>query len=107
MVQATADDRSNSVPDASALPQEHPFAERRAVGRALSCWSHLRQTKEIPSRADCLGIFDDDLTNGVILIEFTPQEEDDLIIECGPLFREAYGRDPVGPGGQKRSAFVN
>jgi hypothetical protein len=94
MVQATADDRPG--PDAGDKRQEQPFTERRAVGRALSCWDRLRKTKEFPSRADCLEIFDEDLTNGVIVIEFTPQEEDDLIIECGPLFRDAYGRDPVG-----------
>ncbi len=96
MVRATADDRSGSVPEASNKRQEQPFAERRAVGRALSCWDRLRKIKEFPSRADCLEIFDDDLTNGIIVIQFTPQEEDDLIVECGPLFRDAYGRDPVG-----------
>ena len=41
-------------------------------------------------------MFDEDLTNGVIVIEVTPQEEDDKIVECGPLFRNAWGRDPVG-----------
>ena len=85
MVQAASDQR-----------QEQPFTERRAVGRALSCWDRLREFKPFPSRADCLEIFDDDLTDGVIVIEFTPREEDDIIIECGPHFRDAYGRDPVG-----------
>ena len=87
-------------PDAgSATKEKHrkaPFLERRAVGRALSCWDSLRKTKEFPSRADCLKIFDEDLTNGMIVIEFTPQEDNDTIVECGPLFRDAYGRDPVG-----------
>ena len=101
MVQATEDDRSNSVPEAGNKRQQPPFSERRAVGRALSCWDRLRQIKEFPSRADCLEIFDDDLTNGIIVIEFTPREEVDLIVECGPLFREAYGRDPVGLAAKK------
>lgn len=91
MVQATADGRPTGD-----NRQEQPFTERRAVGRALSCWDHLLKTKKFPSRADCLAIFDEDLINGVIVIEFTPQEEDDLIVECGSLFRDAYGRDPVG-----------
>jgi hypothetical protein len=96
MVQATTDERSDSSPQAGSKREGQPFIERRAVGRALNCWDRLRETKELPSRADCLEIFDDDLTNGIIVIEFTPQEEDDLIVECGPLFRDAYGCDPVG-----------
>jgi len=84
------------APEAGNQREERPYVERRAVGRALSCWDRLRKIKEFPSRADCLEIFDDDLTNGVIVIQFTPREEDDLIVECGPFFRDAYGRDPVG-----------
>ena len=56
----------------------------------------MRKIKEFPSRADCLEIFDRDLANGIIVIQFTPREEDDLIVECGPLFRDTYGRNPVG-----------
>ena len=84
------------APEASNKRQKQPFVERRAVGRALSCWDRLRAVKEFPSRADCLEIFDQDLTKGVIVIEFTPREEDDMIVECGPNYRDAYGRDPVG-----------
>ena len=88
---------------------EQPFIDRRAVGRALSCWDRLRKIKEFPSRADCLEIFDRDLANGIIVIQFTPREEDDLIVECGPLFRDAYGRNPVGLAAKKfcpRQPFV-
>jgi len=85
---------------------EQPFIDRSAVGRALSCWDRLRKIKEFPSRADCLEIFDRDLANGIIVIQFTPREEDDLIVECGPLFRDAYGRNPVGLAA-KNSALVN
>jgi hypothetical protein len=83
-------------PEASNNPQEHAFVERRAVGRALKCWDRLRADEVFPSRAQCLEIFDRDLTDGIIVIEVTPQEEDDVIIECGSHFRNAYGRDPVG-----------
>ena len=81
---------------ASAPPQ--PFAERRAVGRALSCWDTLRKSGDFPSRAACLKAFDegDGLTPGVIVIEVGEHEEDDLIVECGPFFRDAIGHDPVG-----------
>jgi hypothetical protein len=96
MVPPTADGPSDFVPGTGDDHLKHPFVERRAVGRALSCWDRLRAVKEFPSRADCLEVFDDDLTNGVIVIQFTPEEETDLIVECGPLFRDAYGRDPVG-----------
>ena len=96
MSHATADGHSNSEPKANQKRQDQPNTERRAVGRALCCWERLRAATELPSRADCLEIFDATLTSGVFVIKFTPQEENDLIIECGPLFRDAYGRDPVG-----------
>ena len=80
---------------------EQPFIDRSAVGRALSCWDRLRKIKEFPSRADCLEIFDRDLANGIIVIQFTPREEDDLIVECGPFFRDAYGRNSVGLAAKK------
>jgi len=101
MVQATSGDGSNAAPKAGGRGGARPFVERRAVGRALGCWDRLRRTKDFPTRADLLEIFDDDLTKGVIVIQFTPHEEDDLIVECGPLFRDAYGRDPVGMAAQK------
>ena len=101
MVQATGNYHHEANPELGNNAQQQPFIERRAVGRALSCWDRLRETKEFPSRADCLAIFDEDLANGVILIEFTPQEEDNLIVECGSLFRDAYGRDPVGLAANK------
>jgi hypothetical protein len=72
------------------------FVERRAVGRALSCWERLRADGDFPTRADCLAEFDDALASGMILIEFTAEEDDDCIVECGPLFQNAYGSDPVG-----------
>jgi hypothetical protein len=96
MVQETAADVPQTEPETGQHHSVPPFVERRAVGRALSCWDYLRKSKEFPNRADCLEIFDEDLTNGMIVIEFTPQEEDDMIVECGPLFRNAYGGDPVG-----------
>jgi hypothetical protein len=96
MAHATVDGRPKSEPETGNQHRNAIFTERRAVGRALSCWDHLRKSKQFPSRADYLEIFDEDLTKGVIVIEFTPQEEDDRIVECGPLFRNAYGRDPVG-----------
>ena len=96
MVHANVADQSNMEPETGENRREHPFVERRAVGRALICWDRLRESKELPSREDCLALFDEDLTNGVIVIEVTPQEEDDKIVECGPLFRNAWGRDPVG-----------
>ena len=61
----------------------------------------LAQIKGIPSGADCLEIFDRYLTNGIIVIQFTPREEDFLIVECGPLFRDAYGRNPVDLAAKK------
>ena len=101
MVQATGDDRHEAIPEIGSDTPPKPFTGRRAVGRALSCWDRIRETKELPRRADCLEIFDEDLANGVILIEFTSQEEDDLIVECGSSFRNAYGRDPVGLAAKK------
>lgn len=100
MVRATADSQSNPGQESGDKPEQNPVTERRAVGRALGCWDRLRDSKKIPSRADCLEIFDEDLANGVILIEFTPREEDDRIVECGPLFRDALGQDPVGLAAQ-------
>ena len=79
---------------ANAMPQT--FTERRAVGRALNCWDSLRTTDRFPCRADCIQAFDEDLASGVIVIEVCENEEDDRIIECGPTFRDALGRDPVG-----------
>lgn len=85
-------------PFASAPPQ--PFAERRAVGRALNCWDNLRNDSGggFPSRAACLKAFDEGegLTPGIVVIEVGDHEEDDRIVECGPLFRDAIGHDPVG-----------
>ena len=85
---------SQPITDDQAAPAK--FVERRAVGRALSCWEKLRADGSFPTRAHCLDIFDDDLTSGMILIEYTPDEENDSIVECGPYFQDALGRDPVG-----------
>ena len=96
MVHDNAGDRPDTVPETGNRGHEQPFIDRRAVGRALSYWDRLRETTAFPSRNDCLACFDKDLTDGVIVIEVTPKEENDLIVECGPLFRKAYGKDPVG-----------
>ena len=78
----------------AAAPQ--PFAERRAVGRALNCWDSLRADGHFPNRAACLEAFGETLAPGVFVIEVCEFEEDDRIVECGPSFRAALGHDPVG-----------
>ena len=88
-------------PEASNECGEQPFIDRRAVERALSCWDHFCKIKEFPSRADCLEIFDRDLAHGIIVIQFTAWEEDDLIVQCGPLFCDAYGRNQVDLAAKK------
>ena len=65
MVQATGNDHHEANPELGNDPQQQPFIERRAVGRALSCWDRLRETKEFPSRADCLDIFDEFFFNRI------------------------------------------
>ena len=87
---------AQAITEEPATPAPAVFTERRAVGRALSCWEKLRADGSFPTRDDCLAIFDDDLTSGMILIEFTSDEEKDCIVECGPLFENALGRNPVG-----------
>lgn len=87
---------SQTITDDLAAPAPAVFTERRAVGRALSCWGKLRANGTFPTRADCLAIFDDSLTAGMFVIEYTANEESDCIVECGPFFQEALGRDPVG-----------
>lgn len=84
-----------SVTDRSSTAQQS-FAERRAVGRALICWDSLHTDGRFPSRAACLAAFDESLVPGVVVIEVSEHEEDDRIVECGPLFRAALGHDPVG-----------
>lgn len=87
---------SQTITETSAESNPAAFIERRAVGRALTCWEKLHADGDFPTRADCLEIFDDGLTSGMILIEYTADEEEDCIVECGPFFQSAYGRDPVG-----------
>lgn len=87
---------SQTITENPTTPAPAVFTERRAVGRALSCWETLRADGKFPTRADCLEIFDESLTSGMILIEFTAEEETDRIVECGPFFQDALGRDPVG-----------
>lgn len=87
---------SQTISETLTKPTPAAFIERRAVGRALSCWEKLRAGGDFPNRADCLEIFDEGLTSGMILIEYTADEDDDCIVECGPFFQNAFGRDPVG-----------
>lgn len=87
---------SQSITETPHAPAPAPFVERRAVGRALSCWERLRADGKFPNRADCLAAFDDGLTSGMILIEYTADENNDCIVECGTYFQAALGRDPVG-----------
>lgn len=96
MAEGPADSLPPSARQTGGERQVKPFVERRAVGRALGCWDKLRETGVFPTRADCLDVFDEDVSDGVVIIEVTAREEDDRIVECGPLFRDAYGKDPVG-----------
>jgi hypothetical protein len=87
---------SQTITEHPATPPPAAFTERRAVGRALSCWEKVRARGGFPTRADCLAMFDDSLTAGMILIEYTADEDGDCIVECGRFFRDALGHDPVG-----------
>lgn len=82
--------------DRSPSAEAQPFSERRAVGRALSCWDSLRPGSGFPTPAGCLDAFHPGLKPGIIVIEVGEHEEDDRIVECGPWFRAAMGHDPVG-----------
>lgn len=73
-----------------------PFSERRAVGRALNCWDGLKPDNGFPRWVDCLSRFDSRIQPGLLLIETGPVAESDTIIEAGPDFIEALGRDPIG-----------
>lgn len=86
--------------DRVASAAEQSFAERRAVGRALSCWDGLRTAGGFPSRDACLEAFDAELTPGVVVIAVSEHAEDDRIVECGPAFRAALARDPLGAAAQ-------
>jgi hypothetical protein len=72
------------------------FSERRIVGRALRNWDDLRTGDTFPLRSECLASFDSGILSGKILIEINEYVENDLILDCGPNFIAALGRDPTG-----------
>lgn len=86
---------SQIAASAETAPQE-TFHERRIVGRALSSWEGLRTGESFPLHRECLASFDPRILPGMILIEINRREEDDIIVDCGPDFIEALGRDPIG-----------
>jgi hypothetical protein len=72
------------------------FSERRIVGRALRDWDKLRTGDRFPVYSECLASFDSGILSGTILIEINDYVENDLILDCGPDFIEALGRNPIG-----------
>ena len=69
--------------------------ERRVVGRALRRWDKLRGTAQIPDRDSCLNILHDGLSDSVFVIAVGSHEKKDIIIQCGPNFRDALAHDPL------------
>ena len=84
------------VPTLEGTAGANPFQERRIVGRALGFWDSLRSETAFPRCGDCLAKFDERILPGMILIEVGADAESDTIVDCGPDFIDALGRDPVG-----------
>ena len=103
-------DPTSATPSAVQAPPRRNYVdgiERRACGRALSCWTRLAGPRRFPSRSQVTPASTDDLWDHLFLIRVdsatdepsaqTPgQARGHVIEEAGTVLRSALGADPTG-----------